>query len=221
MRPVAGACWLVSLCWALLVAAAPPAAGAGRESFAYEPPKRAPRGGRTRYVDERPDIVFSELEAFLQERGLSLETVDPEAGLLVARYSGDPRLYLDCGKVQALIDDKPMNPPRAYSANKAEIRSARTVRGKRYGLLRQMRLDARLVVQVEPRGKGSRLFSDAVYVTSQQLHRLRRGGVPDELVRREVVGFNSAETGRLAKGTTCVSNGKLEDLPLQRFRKDS
>lgn len=221
MRSVAGACRLIPLFWALLVAAAPSAAGAGRESFAYAPPERAPRGGRTRYVDEPPAIVFSELQPFLEERGLSLETVDPVAGLLVARYSGDPRPYLDCGKVQALIDDKPMNPPRTYSANKPEIRSARTIRGKRYGLLRQMRLDARLVIQVEPRGEGSRLFSDAVYVTSQQLHRLRRGGVPDELVRREVASFNSAETGRFAKGTVCVSNGKLEDLPLQRFRKES
>jgi hypothetical protein len=230
MRSGLSLCWPAALLLALLAVPAPPAAvaattsgagTAGRESFRYEPPERTPRGERTRYVDEAPDIVFQELWAFLEEQGLALESVDPQARLIVARYSGDPRPYLDCGKVQALSDGKPMDPPRVYSANKAEIRSARTIKGKRYGLLRQLRLDARLVIRVEPRGEGARVFSRATFVASQQLRRLRRGGVPDELVRREVISFPSSEPGRFAKGTTCISTGKLEDLPLQRFRKTS
>lgn len=221
MRPGVSARWLMLL-WALLAAAVPPAAAAdGRESFAYQPPERSPRGVRNRYVDEQPDIVLQEVWTFLEDRGLAIEVVDLQARYVVARYSGDPRTYLDCGKVEALSDGKPMDPPRVYSANKAEIRSARTVNGKRFGILRRLQLDARLVVRVEPRGKGARVFSEATFVASQHLHRLRRGGVPDELVRREVISFQSDERGRFAKGTTCVSNGKLEDLPLQQVRKTS
>jgi hypothetical protein len=196
-------------------------AALARESFGYLPPEREPRGERTRYVAENSDLVLQEIWAFLEEQGLGIETVDPEQRLIVVRYSGDPRPYLDCGKVQLLVDDKPARPPRVYSANKPQVRTARTIKGKRYGLLRQLRLDARLVIRIEPRGKGSRVFSQAFFVTTQELHRLRRGGVPDELVRREVVSFRSHEAGRFPKGTTCISNGKLEDLPLQRFRKES
>lgn len=221
MRWHPSAFWPVAILLALLAASAPPAAAQGRESFRYEPPERTPRGERTRYVDAPPDDVLQELWTMFEEQGLALESVDPQTRLIVARYSGDPRPYLDCGKVEALSDGKPMAPPRVYSANKAEIRSARTYHNKRYGMLRQLQLDARLVIRIEPRGKGSRMFSRATFVATQQQRRLRRGGVPDELVRREVISFESAEAGRFAKGTTCISNGKLEDLPLQRFRKTS
>jgi len=191
------------------------------ETFVYAPPEREPKGERTRYVDEQPDIVLQEIWTFLEEQGLSIETIDPQQRLVVARYSGDPRAYVDCGRVELQVDSKPTEPPRTYSANKPEIRSSRTIGGKRYGLLRRLILDARLVIRVEPRGKGARVRSAATFVASLQLERLRKGGVPDELVRREVVSFRSYEVGRFAKGTRCVSNGKLEVLPLQRFPRSS
>lgn len=216
---------LCSWCAALLLAALaqlgwPQPIHAG-ESFVYTPPAREPRGERTRYIPEDPNTVMQEIWVFLEEQGLTIETVDPKERLIVARYSGDPRPFLDCGKIEVLRDGLPVQPAQVYSANKGEVRTARTVNGKRYGLLRRLRLDARLMIRVEPRGKGARVFSDAILVTTQELHRLRRGGVPDELVRREVISFRSAETGRFTKGSMCISNGKLEDLPLQRFRKES
>lgn len=191
------------------------------ESFAYRPPEREPKGERSRFVRDTPDSVLQQVWAYLEEQGLAIETIDPERRLVVARYGGDPRPYLDCGKVELLVDGRPADPPRIYSANKPEVRSARTVDGKRYGLLRRLRLDARLVVEVEPSGKGARARSSAVLVASKQVERLRKGGVPDELVRREVISFRSDEVGRFAEGTTCVSNGKLESLPLQPFRNPS
>lgn len=111
-----------------------------------------------------------------------------------------------------------MDPPRVYSANKDEVRAARTVKGRRVGLLRELRLDGRVVIRVEPRGKGSRVFSLATFVATKSVSRLRKGGVVDELIERETISFMSDEAGQFAKGTICISNGKLEDLPLQRFR---
>lgn len=191
------------------------------DEFAYLPPQRAPRGERTRYVEEAPDIVLQELWAFLEEQGLAIETVDPQTRLIVARYGGDPRPFIDCGKVETLVAGAPTAPPRVYSANKDEVRAARTVKGRRIGLLRELRLDGRVAVRVEPRGKGSRVYSLATFVATKSIHRLRKGGVRDEMIEREVISFQSDETGRFAKGTACVSNGKLEDLALQRFRKSS
>ena len=201
--------------------ALPPAPASAADEFAYDPPQRSPRGERTRYVDEAPDIVLQELWTFLEEQGLAIETVDPQARLIVARYGGDPRPFIDCGKVETLVGGAAVDPPRVYSANKDEVRAARTVKGRRVGLLRELRLDGRVAVRVEPRGKGSRVYSLATFVATKSIHRLRKGGVRDDLIEREVISFQSDETGRFAKGTECVSNGKLEDLALQRFRKTS
>jgi hypothetical protein len=201
-----------------LLAALGPTAALATDEFDYQPPERDPRGERTRYVDEAPDIVLQEIWNFLEEQGLTVESVDPQTRLIVARYRGDPRPYIDCGKVETLAGGQPMEPPRVYSANKDEVRAARTVKGRRIGLLRELRLDGRVAIRVEPRGKGSRVFSLATFVATKSVSRLRKGGVVDELIERETISFMSDEAGQFAKGTICISNGKLEDLPLQRFR---
>ena len=101
---------------------------------------------------------------------------------------------------------------------KAEQRTAKTVNRRRYGLLRELDLDIRLVVRVEPRGRGARVYSDAIYVATKTVQRLRKGGVADELVDREVISFRSDTIGRFAKGTVCVGTGKIEAVPLEPFQ---
>ena len=197
------------------------AAGAAAISFEYQPPERQPKGELSRFVPENPDVVLEQVWAFLEQQGFVLESVNPQDRLLVARYSGDPRPFLDCGLVVALVDGKPTDPPRQYSANRAQVRTARDPYSRRIGLLRSLRLDARLVVRVEPRGKGARLFASSIYVATKSINRLRKGGVPDELIQREVISFQSDEAGSFAKGTVCVPNGKLESVPINLFRKTS
>jgi hypothetical protein len=206
---------------ALAALLAPAAARAAKESFAYEPPTRAPKGELTRYVDEGPDAVFERVWAFLEQQGFAIESVNPRDRVVVARYGGDPRPYLDCGVVTQLTDGQAADPPKRYSANKAEVRTARNPKGRRYGLMRRLRLDARLVVRVEPRGKGSRVYADAIYVASKTINRIRKGGVPDELLDRDVISFTSERPGQFEKGTVCVGNGKLESVPLNLFKKSS
>lgn len=221
----------VGLLAALLLAApaalggTPPAPSPPRpfrtESFRYQPPEREPKGGRRRYVDADADAVFAEVWANLESQGLALRSVDPTGRLLVAGLGGDPRPYLDCGSVVLLVDGEPGDPPKTYGAAKAEVRATKTSGKRRYGLLRRLRLDVRLVVRVVPVGKGARVLSEAIYVATKTTHRLRKGGVPDELVSREVVSFNSATRGRFAGGTVCVANGKAEGIPLEPFKKQS
>jgi hypothetical protein len=205
---------------ALALLLAPGESHAAKESFAYAPPERQPRGQRSRFVPEAPDAVFQRVWSVLEEQGLRIESVNPQARVVVARYGGDPRPYIDCGIVTQLVDGEPADPPRQYSANKAEVRTGKWPKGRRYGLLRRLQLDARLMVRVEPRGKGARLFSDAIYVATMSINRLRKGGKVDELVAREVVSFTSAESGRFAKGTVCVGTGRLERLPLDPFKTE-
>lgn len=188
------------------------------ETFAYEPPARQPKGELSRYVRENPDLILEQVWAFVEQQGFTIESVNPQEHLLVARYSGDPRPFLDCGLVVALVDGQPVQPPRHYSGNRQEVRTARTPKGRRVGMLRTLNLDARLVVRVEPRGDGSRVYTNAIYVATKSINRLRKGGKPDELIDRDVISFQSNEEGRFAKGTICVPNGKLEAVPLNLFK---
>ena len=188
------------------------------ESFAYEPPTRQPKGELSRFVHEGPDLVLEQIWAFVEQQGFTIESVNPQERLLVARYSGDPRPFLDCGMVEALVDERPVDPPRQYSANRAEVRTARSPKGRRVGLLRSLNLDARLVVRVEPRGEGARVFASSIYVATKSVNRLRKGGRADELIDREVISFKSDEEGRFTTGTICVPNGKLEAVPLNLFK---
>ncbi len=191
------------------------------QTFAYTPPDRVPKGTRDRYVDESADLVLEQIWAHLEETGLTIVSVDPQAHTLVAQYRGDPRPYIDCGVVTTLVDGVPAEPPRDFAGAKAEQRTAKTVNRRRYGLLRELDLDIRLVVRVEARGRGARVYSDAIYVATKTVQRLRKGGVPDELVDREVVSFRSDSVGRFAKGTMCVGTGKIEGLPLVPFKRSS
>ena len=137
------------------------------------------------------------------------------------RYAGDPRPYIDCGLVTPLVDGAPDPDVKPFSAAKAELRTAKTVNKRRYGLLRQMDLDIRLTVRVEPRGRGARVYSEAIYVAVKSLRRIYKGGKPGELLDRDVQSFRSDTVGRFAKGTVCVGTGKIEGLPLTPFKKSS
>lgn len=204
---------------ALALLAPAEVAAVERNSFAYAPPERPARGARSRYVDVPTDLAMEQIAARLKAAGFQVIAANPEERLVLAQYGGDPRDYLDCGLVKLLVAGKPGNPPKQYSADRPETRTYRTVRGRRVGLLREMRLDARLAVRVEPRGKGARVTSEAIYVATKAMSRLFKGGVAGPVMIREVVSFKSSEVGRFRKGTRCVSTGRLEELPLEPFKR--
>jgi hypothetical protein len=199
--------------------AATPVLAAERNSFAYKPPEDRPKGARTRYVETPPDHLLEQMAGHLRGQGFVVDRVDKRERLIIARFTGDPRDYVDCGVVRMLVDDKPEEPPKQYSANRPETRTYRERRGRRVGVLREMQLDARLAVRVEPRGKGARVTTDAIYVLTKMMSRLHKGGEAGPVVDREVASFKSSETGRFKKGTSCVATGRLEDLPTEPFRK--
>jgi hypothetical protein len=146
-----------SLAALLLAAAAAGAAAAERNSFAYDPPDRPPRGTRVRYVELPAETALNQIASRLREQGLTVERMDESARLVVARFSGDPRDFVDCGVVRMLVDGKAAEPPKQYSANRPETRTYRTVRGgRRVGILRELHLDARVAVRRRGVGQGRR-----------------------------------------------------------------
>ena len=220
--PICRSPWLAGiLVGTALLAVGAASAAEPRNSFTYRPPERPPRGERNHYVEAPPEWLLDHVAAHLRELGLRVEETDKNARRLIARYSGDPREFVDCGVVEMLIDGQRSEPPKQYSANRPETRTYRASDGKRVGLLREMKLDARVAVEVEAQGKGSRVTTNAVYVLTKTVSRVYKGGEPGSVIDREVMSFESTEIGRFKKGTSCVATGRLEDLPVVPYRKSA
>jgi hypothetical protein len=214
---------------ALLATTLPGAAAAADAAeppngFLYEPPDRRPPGTQEHRVKTPAGWLLERVAEHLRELGMRVEQTDRgERRLLVALYAGDPREFVDCGVVRMVAGSG--ETPRVlqqYSANRPETRTHRVLRGRRIGLLREMRLDARVVVGIAPEkdDAGSRIKSEAVYVLTKAVSRVYEGGEAGPVLDREVVSFGSDGTGRFAKGTSCVATGRLEDLPALPFRNN-
>ena len=93
--------WLAGVFAVGLVATSFTGSARAIENFVYEPPTREPKGELSRFVRENPDIVLEQVWAFVEQQGFTIESVNPQDHVLVARYSGDPRPFLDCGLVVA------------------------------------------------------------------------------------------------------------------------
>ena len=213
---VAAAALGLALAGPAMAAPVPPQA---HNSFVYRPPERTASGPRTHYVEAPPEWVLDRMAENLKREGFSVAPRDAGDRRLIALYSGDPREFVDCGVVEMLVDGRRERPPKEYSANRPETRTYRMVDGKRIGLLREVRLDARLAVEVEAQGKGTRVTADAIYVLTKTISRVFKGGQPGEALDHEMMSFTSAEIGRFRKGTSCIATGKLEDLPTQGLKK--
>jgi hypothetical protein len=226
-RPRTGPPALRVLAAVLVLLAALPedAAAADAEppnGFLYEPPDRRPPGTQDHHVGALAGWLLEHMAEHLHELGMRVEQTDRgERRLLVALYAGDPREFVDCGLVRMVAGEG--EAPRVlqrYSANRPETRTYRVLRGRRVGLLRELRLDARVVVGIVPEkdDEGARVTSEAVYVLTKTVSRVYEGGVAGPVLDREVVSFGSDGTGRFAKGTRCVATGRLEALPALPFR---
>jgi hypothetical protein len=205
-----------------LTAEAPPPAGDERHnSFIYRPPDKPPKGPRTHYVEAPPDWLLDHMATNLSKLGLTVEPRQPGQRRLVARYSGDPREFIDCGEVEMLVDGKRLRPPKQYSANRPETRTYRIVQGHRIGLLRETRLDAHVVIEAEALGRSTRVSTNVIYVVTKSVSRIYKGGEAGEVLDHEVMSFTSSGIGRFKKGTSCVATGKLEDLSTVPFKKSA
>jgi hypothetical protein len=201
--------------------AAPVGGPEQRNSFVYEPPSQGPQDKRSQQLAAPANWLLERMAKHLRELGMQVEWPGAGNHTLVALYSGDPREFVDCGLVRMMLNGERSQPAQQYSANRPETRTYRFFRGRRIGLLREMRLDARLTVEVrqDKRDEGVQVTTKAIYVLSKMISRMYKGGEAGPVVDREVISFVSGEIGHFQKGTSCVATGRLEDLPVLPFKK--
>jgi len=197
---------------ALAAAVAAGLAGCGSPrppALDYLPPSGNPAATPSTVVRQPSWLVWSSILDHLEQRGLPAGELDEAAGEMVVHYEGDPEPYVDCGWIVAYRRDELERTPAAA----AEASFLRRRDGEAVTLERDLRLDARMTVQVEPEGEAAVVRTESVYVLTKTI-------VPEaaaaalEPLHSETISFASGESGTFSSGTTCQPTGDLEQLVL-------
>jgi hypothetical protein len=181
-------------------ASAPRAAQVG-----YVPPDGAPAGPVRLSLSGSPERIVDRLAGALADAGLAVDLADRRRGIVVATFAGDPASYVDCGNIFVFPVGTGAQ-PRRFPAEAAEVTLDLGSPAAPQPMARELRLDARLAVQLVPRGSQFEVEGAAIYVLTKTVQ--AAGGPPV----RDVVSFRSGESARFARGTRCQSNGRLERL---------
>lgn len=187
----------------------PALAGCGtpdRPELDYLPPSGVPAASRSAFVQQRPWLVWGNLLDHLQQRGLRVTELDEPSGEMVAEYAGDPEPYVDCGWIVVYGEDDFDRVPAAQSDSSFR----RRIDGEIVELERDLRLEARMNVKVEPDGEATLVRAGTAYVLTKTV-------TPEDSevpLHEETIRFETGETAAFVSTTTCQANGELERLVL-------
>jgi hypothetical protein len=166
--------------------------------LSYAPPE-APSAELGPAAARQPaGLIWNQLLDRLIQSDLEIDLADPERGIIVARYSGDPEPYVTCGWI---LVDRGGELEQVPASGEASFK--RVVQGRRLEVNRDLNLDARLVVEVQPDGDGAAVETTSNYVLTKTV-------ATDQSRVQEVVSFSSGGRGEFSKGTVCQPNGALE-----------
>ena len=190
--------------WALAACAAnePPRLG-------YAPPADRPMPPGAGYVGgASADLIWNQLLDRLNQSGLQVGLADPERGVMVATYAGEAAPYVTCGSILLYGDGEPEQIDASGDASFDRVLGRRSIE-----IERDLKLDARLVVEVKPRGGEAFVEATGNYVltksvVAEYLSGSQRGRA------YEIVSFSTGERGAFSKGTLCQPSGALEQTVL-------
>jgi hypothetical protein len=174
----------------------------------YAPPDQRPSQSSSANVGQPAGLIWNQLLDRLIQASLQIDLADPERGIIVARYSGDPEPYVTCGWILVGQGDEAEQVPAVGDAS-----FKRTVEGHRLEVNRGMNLDARLVVEVKPGSDEAAVRTGANYVLTKTVVASDRAG-RQRGSGREVVSFSGGGRGKFGKGTICQPTGALERVIL-------
>jgi hypothetical protein len=110
--------------------------------------------------------VWSNILDHLQQQGVRVSAADEAAGRIVVTYSGDPEPYVDCGW---LVIRNEGDEFERVPAARSEASFLRRRAGEVITVERDLKLDARTGVQVEPFGEDAVLRADSTYALTKSI----------------------------------------------------
>ena len=174
----------------------------------YLPPSGTPPLPRSAVVEQPPWLVWGNIIDHLEQRGLPVSALDEAAGELTIDYRGDPEPYVDCGWIVTYKRDHLERLPAASAAASFPRRRE----GELVDVERDLRLEARMTVRVEPDDEAAIVRTESVYVLTKTV--AAEDAAEPEVLHAETISFPTGDAGTFSSGTTCQANGELERLVL-------
>ncbi|MGI9487197.1 MAG: hypothetical protein ACR2RF_15225 [Geminicoccaceae bacterium] len=201
--------------WAVLVVLV--AAGCSpskslKDMVGYVPPTSFPAQPKRTLVADKPERVWIQLVEFLEASAFQIEHTDEEKNLLIARYSGDPGPYIDCGSI--VTHENGTLGQIAGSAPAVSLNYE--LEEKPVILNRSLNLDSRIIIRLVGQPQGTVIRTDTTYVVTKTIDVAASSGAIRE-GSRETVSFEAGGRGEFSKGTACQPNGSLDLAVLQNL----
>ena len=172
--------------------------------LSYAPPEARSAEPGLAAAGQPAGLIWNQLLDRLIQSPLQVDLADPGRGIIVARYSGDPAPYVTCGWI---LVDRGGELEQVPASSAASFK--RVVQGRRVEVNRDLKLEARLVVEVKPDDDGAAVETTSNYVLTKTVAAANQAGWTGGRAQ-EVVSFSSGERGEFSKGTVCQPTGALE-----------
>jgi hypothetical protein len=170
----------------------------------YLPPSGQPAADRSAFVRQQPWLVWGNILDHLQQQGARVTDLDEAGGDLAVIYSGDPEPYVDCGWIVTYRG----NDFERLPAARPDARFLQRRDGEVVTLERDLRLDVRMNVHVEPSGEDAIVRTDSAYVLTKTISSTDA----EQPLHAETISFQSGQSGAFSSGTKCQPNGEFERL---------
>lgn len=195
---------------AALVAAGCSSSKPLKDMVGYVPPTSLPAQPKKTLVADKQEQVWAQLVNGLEASAFEIDHIDEEKKLLIARYSGDPAPYIDCGSIVTH-----QNGTLGQLAGAAPaIALNYEVEKQPVVLNRSLNLDGRIIIRLDGQPQGTVIKTDATYVVTKTVDVVDSAGTVKE-GSRETVSFKAGDRGEFSKGTACQPNGSLDLAVLQ------
>ena len=199
-------------CWAALVALGAFVFGCTpskplplKDMVGYVPPTSLPAPAKRTLVRDDIESTWTHLIDFLERSSFEIETADRAKNLLVARYSGDPEPYIDCGSI--VTHEGGILSQITGSTQTANLNYK--LENEPVVLDRTLNLDSRIIVTLTDQSPDTVINTDTTYVVTKTIDIVGKSG---EITQgnRETISFNAGDRSEFSKGTSCQPNGFLD-----------
>jgi len=159
------------------------------------------------------DSVWNSAIPNLSKQFFVINNLEKASGLISLSYSGNPEIYVDCGRIISQVSN--LRGERIYNfpASKAE-QQYEIMTSELYRASRKMSLEGRInLIFEEISPNETRVTANIKYILS------RTRSVTDALshtsTESDVISFNSGGNASFTEGAECIPTGKLESEILQ------
>ncbi|MEM9439457.1 MAG: hypothetical protein AAGA73_03335 [Pseudomonadota bacterium] len=185
-----------------------------KDMVGYVPPTSLPAEPKRTLVAEEKSLVWSQLVSLLDSSAFEVDLIDESKSLIVARYSGDPEPFIDCGSIvthqNGTLGQIAGSAPTV--ALNYELEQEPVV------LNRTLNLDSRIIIRLADQPQGTVIKTDTTYVVTKIVDVAdESGNVRDG--SRETISFEAGNRGEFSKGTACQPNGSLDLAVLKSLPK--